>query len=140
MVGRVVVMEPTDYQAWLSGTTAGTSLAARGQQLFSDLACNTCHLDDGRGRGPSLVARFGATERLTTGGSAPVDEAYLRESILSPQAKIVDGYQPLMPTFQGLVSEENVMALVEYIKSLQAAQTPAPAAAEGATAATEEHR
>ena len=130
MVGRVVVMEPADYQAWLSGSVPGMSLASRGERLFSELACNTCHLGDGRGRGPSLVNKFGASEPLASGGAAPVDEAYVRESILRPQSKIVAGYQPLMPTFQGLVSEENVMALVEYVKSLRAtAQAAAPAAA-----------
>ena len=121
MVGKVVVMEPTAYEAWLTGTVQGSSLAQRGERLFSDLACNTCHLSDGRGRGPSLANKFGASERLASGGTVAVDEAYVRESILMPQAKLVDGYQPLMPTFQGLVSEENVMALVEYVKSLRQA-------------------
>ncbi|HEU4689761.1 MAG TPA: cytochrome c oxidase subunit II [Vicinamibacterales bacterium] len=119
MIGKVIVMEPTAYEAWLSGNVAGTSLAQRGQRLFSDLACNTCHLEDGRGRGPALTNKFGFSERLADGTTVPIDEAYLRESILRPQAKVVDGYQPLMPTFQGLVSEENVMALVEYVKSLR---------------------
>lgn len=126
MVGRVVVMEPADYQAWLTGTGGGGPLTARGERLFSDLACNTCHLSDGRGRGPALQDKFGASEELASGARVPIDEAYLRESILRPQAKIVAGYQPLMPTFQGLVSEENVMALIEYVKSLQAAKV-APA-------------
>ena len=133
MVGRVVVMEPADYQAWLTGSIGGGSLAARGERLFSDLACNTCHLSDGRGRGPSLVAKFGTSEELVSGGQVSIDEAYLRESILTPHAKIVAGYQPLMPTFQGLVSEENVMALVEYVKSLRAASA-APVAGEEARA------
>jgi cytochrome c oxidase subunit 2 len=144
MVGRVVVMEPTAYQAWLSGTLGGGSLAARGERLFSELACNTCHLADGRGRGPSLVNKFGTSEQLASGGSAAVDEAYLRESILLPQAKLVQGYQPLMPTFQGLVSEENVLALIEYIKSLQASGAAAPAVeargAEPSPAALQENR
>src|ERR1044072_4174096 len=119
MIGKVVVMEPTAYEAWLTGTVVGGSLAQRGERLFSDLACNTCHLSDGRGRGPSLANKFGASERLTGGATVATDEAYVRESILMPQAKVVDGYQPLMPTFQGLVSEENVLALVEYVKSLR---------------------
>jgi cytochrome c oxidase subunit 2 len=67
-----------------------------------------------------LANKFGASEKLTGGALVAIDEAYVRESILRPQAKVVDGYQPLMPTFQGLVSEENVMALVEYVKSLRA--------------------
>jgi len=120
MVGRVVVMEPAAYQSWLSGTLGTTSLSQRGEQLFNDLACNTCHRNDGSGRGPSLVAKFGRQERLDSGGMVTIDESYVRESILMPQAKLVLGYKPLMPTFQGLVSEENVLALVEYVKSLQA--------------------
>jgi len=124
MVGRIVVMEPTAYQEWLSGTIEGT-MADRGARLFSDLACNTCHLEDGRGRGPSLVDRFGATEMMADGGARVVDEAYLRESILTPQARLVAGYQPLMPTFQGIVSEESVMALIEYVKSLETAAVAA---------------
>lgn len=120
MVGKVVVMEPAAYESWLTGNVAGVSLASRGERLFGDLACNTCHLSDGRGRGPSLANKFGAAERLTSGATVAVDEAYVRESILTPQAKVVEGYQPLMPTFQGLISEENVMALVEYVKSLRA--------------------
>jgi len=119
MIGKVYVMEPTAYETWLTGAVVGGSLAQRGERLFSDLACNTCHLSDGRGRGPSLANKFGASEKLTGGAQVAIDEAYVRESILRPQAKVVDGYQPLMPTFQGLVSEENVMALVEYVKSLR---------------------
>jgi cytochrome c oxidase subunit 2 len=120
MVGKVVVMEPAAYQSWLSGTLGTTSLSQRGEQLFNDLACNSCHRNDGSGRGPSLAAKFGKQERLDSGATVTVDESYVRESILMPQAKLVLGYKPLMPTFQGLVSEENVQALVEYVKSLQA--------------------
>jgi cytochrome c oxidase subunit II len=122
MVGKVYVMEPAAYQAWLSGsgTDSGGSLATRGERLFNDLACNTCHQDSGSGRGPSLVNRFGAQERLASGETVTVNDSYVRESILNPQLKIVNGYQPLMPTFQGMVSEEGVMALIEYVKSKQA--------------------
>jgi cytochrome c oxidase subunit II len=142
MVGRVVVMEPADYQAWLSGGLGAGSLSQRGEQLFNDLACNTCHLGDGTGRGPSLVNKFGSPEELNNGTRIAVDESYIRESILMPQAKLVAGYQPLMPTFQGLVSEENVMALVEYVKSLQASGGAARTTAEPAAAvpATPENR
>jgi cytochrome c oxidase subunit 2 len=120
MVGRVVVMEPADYQSWLSGSVPGTSLAARGEQLFNDLSCNTCHRNDGSGRGPSLVNKFGAPQELGDGTTVTVTDTYVRESILTPQAKLAAGYQPLMPTFQGLISEENVLALVEYVKTLKA--------------------
>jgi cytochrome c oxidase subunit II len=133
MVGKVVVMEPAAYQAWLGGSVVGTSLAARGEQLFNDLSCNTCHRNDGTGRGPSLVNKFGMSQELANGTSVTVNEGYVRESILMPQAKLAAGYQPLMPTFQGLLSEENVIALVEYVKTLKApaaAVSQAPAAAQ----------
>jgi cytochrome c oxidase subunit II len=121
MIGRVVVMEPAAYQAWLSGGAGEMSMSARGQKAFQDLACHTCHMEDAGGRGPSLRGLFGSQVKLADGATAVADEAYLRESILNPQARLVAGYQPLMPTFQGLVSEEALLGLIEYIKSLQAA-------------------
>lgn len=131
MIGRVVVMEPTDYEAWLQNSTPTGTMAQRGERLFSELACNTCHQNDGSGRGPSLVNRYGAQANLASGGSVKVDESYLRESILRPQMKLVAGYQALMPTFQGLVNEEGVMALIEHVKSLRAERaSAAPAGAE----------
>ena len=139
MIGTVYVMEQDDYQAWLSGggTTAGGSMQARGQQLFQDLACTTCHVSDGTGRGPSPQGVFGSQVTLANGQKVIADETYIRESILTPQMKLVEGYQPLMPTFQGLVNEDGVMSLIEHIKSLSggqttqanAAQAPTPAAA-----------
>jgi cytochrome c oxidase subunit 2 len=119
MTGEVIVMAPTDYQAWLSGGTSGGSLADAGQKLFADLACNTCHRPDAQGRGPVLDGLLGKTVSLQSGGTIVADEAYLRESILNPSAKVTAGYQPIMPTFQGLVSEEQLLQLIEYIKSLQ---------------------
>ena len=119
MIGKVIVMEPAAYQAWLAGWVGAGSLSQRGEQLFNDLACNTCHRSDGSGRGPSLANKFGAPVELANGTSVAVNEAYVRESILTPQAKLVAGFQPLMPTFQGLLSEESVIALVEYVKSLR---------------------
>jgi cytochrome c oxidase subunit 2 len=127
MIGRVVVMEPRDYQAWLSGSD-GQPLAVRGQQLFNQLACVTCHLNDGTGRGPSLAGVAGSKVELANGTGVVADDVYIRESILTPQAKLVSGYQPVMPTFQGLVNEEGVMALIEYIKSLPAPTAPAQTA------------
>jgi len=119
MTGEVVVMAPADYQAWLSGGTPGGSLADAGQKLFADLACNTCHRPDAQGRGPVLDGLLGKTVSLQSGGTIVADEAYLRESILNPSAKVTAGYQPIMPTFQGLVSEDQLLQLIEYIKSLQ---------------------
>ena len=135
MIGTVHVMEPADYQAWLSGGGGGGTLAQRGERLFSELACNTCHIGDGSGRGPSLLNKFGMQEQLANGSVVNIDESYVRESILTPQMKVVAGYQPVMPTFQGLVNEESVMALIEYVKSLQSSPGGASAAAAPAASA-----
>jgi len=118
MTGEVVVMDAPDYQAWLSGGASQRTLSEAGQQLFSELACNTCHRPDLKGRGPVLDGLFGSTVTLQSGEKVMADEAYIRESILNPAAKITAGYQPIMPTFQGQVSEEQLLALVEYVKSL----------------------
>jgi cytochrome c oxidase subunit 2 len=128
MIGRVVVMEPDDFETWLAGG-AGASTAASGEKLFTELACVTCHKADTGGRGPVLHGVPGSTVQLADGSTVVADDNYLRESIMNPQAKIVAGYQPLMPTFQGLVSEESLLQLISYIKSL-----PAPASSTGETA------
>jgi cytochrome c oxidase subunit 2 len=117
MIGWVYAMTPQEYQRWLAGSPSG-SLVQDGAKLFEDLACNNCHKPDGSGRGPSLVGVFGSTVKLAGGGTVRADEAYVRESILNPAAKVVEGYQPDMPTFQGLITEENVVQLIEYVKSL----------------------
>ena len=98
------------------------SLAANGEQLFQQLGCATCHRSDTQGRGPNLVGIFGKPVLLDDGRTVTADENYIRESILNPGAKIVSGFKPIMPTFQGQVSEENLMALVAYIKSLSQPQ------------------
>jgi cytochrome c oxidase subunit 2 len=131
MIGWIYAMKPQDYQAWLSGGTTG-SLASSGEKLFQDLACANCHHLDDQGRCPNLRNVFGSQVQLSDGATVKADEAYIRESILNPSAKIVSGYQNIMPTFEGLVTEEGVLQLVEYIKSLSpklGAQPPAGAAA-----------
>ena len=130
MIGSVVVMEPQDFQAWLSGGRASDSPVAAGEKLFSDLACNTCHQTSSQGRGPMLANVFGKQVELQDGRTVLADEAYIRESIVNPQAKIVAGFQPLMPTFQGLVTEEQLLQLISYVKSLsQQGQAPGSAPA-----------
>ena len=138
MTGQVIVMEPTAYQTWLSGGVPEGSLASTGEKLFADLACNTCHRPDSQGRGPVLENVFGNPVQLDDGSVVTADESYIRESILMPNTRITAGFQPVMPAFQGLVSEEQLLALIEYIKSLSSLeQTPpvrsvpaAPGAAE----------
>ena len=118
MIGWVTAMEPSEYQAWLSGGASGGTMAENGAKLFQDLACATCHLMNGQGRGPVLKNVFGKQVLLASGQTITVDDAYVRESILNPQAKVVAGFQPIMPTFQGLVTEEQLLQLIAYIKSI----------------------
>jgi len=122
MIGQVVVMEPADFQTWLQGGPAPTSPVEAGRKLFTELNCATCHRPDSQGRGPVLDGLAGGTVRLVGGDSVTADEAYLRESIMVPAAKIVEGYQPIMPTYQGQVSEEAVLQLIAYIQSLKGPQ------------------
>ena len=127
MIGRVVVMEPVDYQAWLSGRPAGETPAQSGQKLFTQLGCGTCHqaVENQQApsqRGPVLRGVFGKRVQFADGASAVADEDYLRESILRPMKRIVAGYEAIMPTYEGQVSEEGILQLIAYIKSLAAAE------------------
>jgi cytochrome c oxidase subunit II len=125
MGGWITVMEPADYAAWLSGASGVDNPLAAGEKLFAEKACITCHFSDGKGRAPSLNGVYGAKVLLADGATVTADDSYLRESILQPNAKIVAGYQPLMPTFQGQLTEEQILALTTYIKSLQNEPPPA---------------
>jgi cytochrome c oxidase subunit 2 len=118
MVGQVIVMEPHLYEAWLSSGGGEGTLASEGGKLFADLACNTCHRPETQGRGPILEGLFGRTVALEGGGTARVDEAYLRESILTPNERLTANFQPIMPSYQGLITEEQLLGLIEYVKSL----------------------
>ena len=121
MIGSIVVMEPAQYEAWTNGGSTGP-LSATGEKVFSELGCVTCHRGDGQGRGPNLQGLFGKQVLLEGGRTVLADENYIRESILDPGAKIVNGYKPVMPTFQGLVSEEQLNALIAYVKAQSAAK------------------
>jgi cytochrome c oxidase subunit 2 len=118
MIGDVVVMTPQDYKKWLDESTSGMSLAQNGERLFASLSCAACHNTKPDARGPNLANVYGAKLPLSSGGTVTADEAYLRESILNPSQHITQGYAPIMPTYQGQISEEGVIALVEYIKNL----------------------
>ena len=123
MIGQVIVMEPSEYESWLSGGSGEGSLASNGEKLFTSLGCVTCHTGTSGARGPNLAGLFGQPVKLSDGHTVTADENYIRESILYSQAKIVAGYQPIMPTFSGQVSEESLIQLVAYIKSLQPEQS-----------------
>src|SRR6202035_1404444 len=122
MIGSVVVMEPTDYEAWLSGSRPGVSTVDSGAQLFQSLACVTCHAPAPGmpARAPRLEGLFGRAVKLADGRTVTADDNYIRESILSPAAKVTAGWEPIMPTFQGQVTEEQLVQLVAYVKSLAA--------------------
>jgi cytochrome c oxidase subunit 2 len=121
MGGRIIVMEPDDYEAWLTVQPGERSMAASGEELFAALACNSCHKEGPLAQGPSLVGIYYQPVDLAGGQRTVADHSYLRESILNPAAKMVAGYQPLMPTFQGRVTEEELVELIAYIKSLSEA-------------------
>ncbi len=122
MIGSIIVMNPADYEAWLSGGGGEGSLASTGQKLFQQLGCGSCHRSDTQGRGPNLVGVFGKPVQLDDGRTVTADENYVRESILNPGAKIVAGFKNIMPSFQGVVSEEQLLSLIAYVKSLQGSQ------------------
>lgn len=120
-------MEPTDFERWLSGTSGeGGSLAERGQKQFARLGCATCHTAGPSARGPALAGLFGSMVKLKDGRSLQADETYVRESILDPRAKLVAGYDASMPTFKNQVSEEQIIELIAYLKSLQSTNGKQP--------------
>ena len=134
MIGSVVVMEPREFDNWLSGNAGNQTPAVAGQQLYQSLGCVSCHGANGEGgRGPALAGLYGRQTLLSNGQTVKADEAYIRESIINPQAKIVAGFGPIMPTFQGQVSEDQLVQLLAFIKSLQVLNpqpaTPGPSPA-----------
>ncbi len=136
MGGWVVVMEPTEFDNWLSGNANQMSPAAAGQQMYESLGCVSCHGATGEGgRGPALLGVFGSQVILNNGSKVNADEIYIRESILNPQAKIVSGFGPIMPAFQGQVNEEQLLQLVAYVKSLSTAKPETAPAKPGGTPA-----
>jgi len=126
MAGKVVVMEQADYQAWLSSGGAMGTFAATGEKVFQQLGCATCHRFDTQGRGPNLVGVYGKPVLLSDGSTVIADDAYIRESIVNPGAKVVAGFQPIMPSFQGIVTEEQLLSLVSYVKSIATPQQRDP--------------
>jgi cytochrome c oxidase subunit II len=118
MVGDIVVLTPDDYKRWLAGSTSGSSLAQNGERLFSSLSCSACHNTRPDARGPNLANVYGSKLTLANGRSQLADEAFIRDAILNPSQHVTQGYAPIMPTYQGQVSEDGVIALVEYIKQL----------------------
>lgn len=125
MMGTVIVHEPEEFNQWLADNAGGgakpsdMSPAEWGGQLVQQNACLTCHSVDGTQLiGPSWQGKFGSQETLSDGSTVTVDENYIRESILTPGAKIVDGYNNVMPPYQGVLSDDQINAIIEYIKTV----------------------
>ncbi|HEY0511961.1 MAG TPA: cytochrome c oxidase subunit II [Thermoanaerobaculia bacterium] len=120
MIGSIIVMEQRDYESWMAGGTGGKSMVASGSDLFTSLACVTCHraTPGVTQRGPSLEGVYGSQVKLADGRTVVADDNYVRESILNPTAKVVAGFDPVMPTFAGQVSEEQLTQLIAYVRSL----------------------
>ena len=136
MVGWVTVMNESDYENWTAGGGVEGTMAQQGERLFEQFGCSTCHQLDSQGRCPNLRGVYGSRVQLTDGRAVTADDAYIRESILNPNAKVVAGYRPdVMPTFQGQISEEQLLQLIVYIKSLanSGAPTASLISAPGAT-------
>ena len=119
MIGEITALAPEDYEKWTQESTSGMSLAQNGERLFASMGCNACHSGNAAARGPSLANVYGSTLQLANGSQVEVNDAYLRDSILNPSQHVTAGYAPIMPTYQGQVSEEGLIDLVEYIKNLQ---------------------
>ncbi|MEO6588717.1 MAG: c-type cytochrome, partial [Pyrinomonadaceae bacterium] len=130
MGGWVYVMEQRDFDNWLAGNASDQTPVQQGQDLFTNkLGCASCHAGGPQQRGAKLEGVFGTQVKLTTGQVVTADDEYIRNSILNPASQIVEGYQPIMPTFKGQVTEEQLNALVAYIKSLGGTGTGKAAAA-----------
>jgi len=122
MIGSIVVQEPDAYERWLAGGAPGESMEQAGEKVYQASGCPTCHLADGTGLGPSLLGVFGHPVKLTTGETVTADDAYMRESIVLPKAKVVLGYSPIMPSFQGQLTEEQLNNVIAYLRALGKAQ------------------
>ena len=131
MRGSLVVMEPEEYARWLEREQPTETMAMSGEQLFSKYVCDTCHKPDSAALAPQLAGLVGHRVELADGSTVVADLDYLRESILNPSAKVVAGYNPVMPTYQGQINEEELVQLLSYIRSLSdEASSEEPTAAE----------
>ncbi len=128
MGGWIYVMEQADYENWLAGNASGQTPVEAGKDLFENkLGCASCHAGGPQQRGAKLEGVYNTDVKLVGGDVVKADDQYIRNSILNPASQVVEGFQPIMPTFKGQVTEEQLNSLVAYIKSLSpnAATTPA---------------
>ncbi len=137
MGGRFIVMQPADYQKWLRSpsstsdlsmvkNTPRATLADLGAHLFQSAKCDTCHLTNGRGQGPTLTGLYGQQVSLDDGGTVTANESYLRDSILFPDRQVVNGYKSIMPSYKGQLDEDQIVQLIAYMKTLDGTQEAKP--------------
>lgn len=131
MIGTIIVQTPEEYESWLAGGAPGESMEQAGAKVFQSNGCPTCHVADGTGLGPSFLGVYGNPVKLTNGQTVSADDAFLRECILQPAARRVAGFAPIMPSFQGQLTEEQLNNLLAYLRALGKAAPPAKAAAAG---------
>jgi cytochrome c oxidase subunit 2 len=136
MGGYVYVMEQRDFDNWLSGNTSGQTPVEQGKDLFENkLGCASCHAGGPGQRGAKLEGIYGKDVTLVGGTKVLANDEYIRNSILNPSSQIVEGFQPIMPTFKGQVTEEQLVSLVAYIKSLSGITGTTTGGGSGGTAA-----
>lgn len=126
MRGTVYVMQPEEYQRWLAGQVSPGTLSEKGRRVFNQLGCASCHVADAGVRAPMLNDLYGRKVRLDDGRMIQADDQYIRDSIVLPQKDLVAGYPPIMPTFRGIAQEDEILALIEYIKSMREQTGGAP--------------
>jgi cytochrome c oxidase subunit 2 len=124
MIGRVVVMEPRAYEAWLKSGEPTESIALAGQRLFHDRGCSGCHAPNSQFHAPLLEGFYGKPVPLSNGIVVTADDQYIRDSILQPARQIAAGYDNIMPSFTGHISEEEIMEIIAYLKSIGNQQPP----------------
>ena len=118
MIGKIVILEPDAYEDWLAHGNAGQQRSASGEEIFNARGCGTCHRADSDARAPILNGVAGREVKLGSGETVKADDTYLRESILRPAAKVVAGYTPIMPAYEGQIDEEEIGQLLVYLRSL----------------------
>lgn len=118
MIGWIHAMDPHEFQRWLDQGAAEGSSASEGEKLFHQFGCANCHQFDGRGRCPVLTNLYGQPVRIAGGQTVIADDNYIREAILDPRAKVVEGFQAIMPTFAGQLTEEQLLSLIAYIRAI----------------------
>jgi cytochrome c oxidase subunit 2 len=122
MTGRIVVLTPAEFERWLTAQNTPGSLAARGEGIFRSLGCSGCHGNASTIRAPALEGLFGRPVPLNDGSVVTADEHYIRNSILQPRSQVVAGFDPVMPSYESRIPEEDLIAVVAYIESLADAE------------------